>query len=293
MTASVSCPGEPDLSVTIADLEPAGAVKGTVVAHSGGSGTSFYNGNTGTSSHFSQSLTAQGFRFVQVAWANDWASTGHGIKAAGCRPATLFRWIFDNIHGASRSNAFCGMGSSGGTAALLYSVAAYGLKDVWDYLQLAAGPTPSRLDYGCEPSLYSGGPRNLCPQLTNAPWQYDYVATGSSSIVNIANGWEGTSTCGKPSPPTADVATWASDGLVSAGDDLSYAQTSMSFWYCTSTPNMSTGQASFYIEQAQPMNSPAPVNCYSGSCQNEEVFQDSSAYTAAVNAMIANCVPNH
>jgi hypothetical protein len=294
MTATVMCPNEPDISVTIADVEPKGTPIGTIVAHDGGSGTGFYNGNTMSTNNFSGSLTAKNYRFVQVAWASDWATTGKGIKQAGCRPATVFQWIFDNIHEQSKTTGFCAMGQSGGAAAVLYSIAAYGLKDEWDYLQLAAGPTPARLDYGCDPSLYTGGPRNLCPLLTSAPYQYDYVASGSSSIDSIVDGWEGTSTCNGTSPPAADIAMWASDSLLSPGDDLDYPQTSMSFWYCVSTPNMSTGQGSFFIDQAQPKNNLADaVNCYSGTCTSEEVFEDSTAFDLAVTDMTQNCVPNH
>jgi hypothetical protein len=294
-SVTVSCPGLPDIGATIADVEPpGGAPRGTVVAHEGGTGIGYFNGNTGNpDAGFSESFTAANLRYVQVAWGSDWASTGTGIKAAACRPATAFRWIFDNIHGGIHTKAFCGTGSSGGTAALLYSITAYGLKDIWDYLALAAGPTPSRIDYGCDPSLYDGGSRDLCPLLTNAPWSYSYVGPGSSSIVQIANGWEGTKTCGAASPPQADIATWARDGLVSPGDDFTYPQTAMTFWYCVTAPNQSTGESTFYIEQVQPMNSPPPVNCYSGTCQGEEVFEDPSAFNAAVSDMTTLCMPNH
>jgi hypothetical protein len=287
----ISCPGVPDLDVLIADSEPTGAPLGTIVAHDGGAGTGLYNGNTGKPGvGFAQSMTAKGYRFVQVAWATDWASTGHGIKTAGCRPATLFRWIFDNVHGGSRTTGFCAMTASGGTAAALYSIAAYGLKDIWDYLQLAAGPTPARIDYGCEPSLYTGGTRDLCPLLTNAPWQYKLP---SSSILSIADGWEGTQSCGSASPPAADVATWANDSLISPTADLDYPQTTMTFWHCATTPNMSTGQSTFFIDQVHPKNDPVEVNCYSGTCQAEEVFEDSGAFDLAVQEMASNCVPNH
>jgi hypothetical protein len=293
MTATVSCAGEPDLDLTIADVEPTGTAVGTVVAHDGGAGTGFYNGNTTVAGGFSKALTAKHYRFVQLAWAGDWASTGMGIKKAGCRPATAFRWVFDHLHGGSQTAGFCGTGSSGGTAALLYSVAAYGLKDIWDHLQLAAGPTPARIDYGCDPTSYAGGARDLCPLLPNARWKYNYVATGSSSVVPIVDGWEGTTTCDSASPPASNVSTWASDSLVSPSDDLSYAQTTMSFWYCVSTPNMSTGQGSFYIEQAHPKNEPVAANCYSGVCQGEEVFEDTTAFAAAIDDMTTHCVPNH
>jgi hypothetical protein len=80
--------------------------------------------------------------------------------------------------------------------------------------------------------------------------------------------------------------------LLSPGDDLDYPQTSMSFWYCVLTPNMSTGQGAFFVNQVHPKNTPS-ANCYSGVCQIEEVFMDSSAFDAAVTEMTTSCVPNH
>ena len=66
----------------------------------------------------------------------------------------------------------------------------------------------------------------------------------------------------------------------------------MTYWYCVTTPNMSTGQASFFIDAAHAKN-PAEVNCYTGTCTNEEVFEDTGAFDLAVQEMTTDCVPNH
>jgi hypothetical protein len=288
MNVRVSCPGLPDLSGMIAVAEPSGTAQGTIVTHTGGSGVGFFAaGPAGKGTE--QALTKAGYRFVQLSWDTDWASTGD-IKQAACRPATVFQWVFANIQGASRSTGFCGIGSSGGAAALSYSLAAYGLKGSFDYVMLLAGPTPSRIDYGCDPSSYTGGARNLCPLLTNAPWMY------SPGVQTIADGWTGTHTCGGAAG-ASDIAAWQADQLLSAGDDFDYPQTGLSFWYCVSTPNESTGQATFFIDQVHPRNVP-DVNCYAGpvdagGCENEYVLQDSAAFAAAMSEMEASCVPNH
>jgi hypothetical protein len=284
MDITVSCPGLPDLSGMLAVVEPAGTPKGTIVTHTGGSGVGFFNAGTagkGTEAF----LAGAGYRFVQLSWNDDWASTGD-IKKSGCRPATVVQWVFDNLHQGSRTQAFCAIGSSGGAAALSYSVATYGLKNELDYVMLLAGPTPSRIDYGCDPASYTGPSRDLCPLLPDAPWQY------SPGVQSIADGWTGTHTCGTDAG-ASDVATWKADQLLSAGDDFEYPQTGMSFWYCVTSPNESTGQATFFIDQAHPKNAPADVNCYSGVCQNEYVLEDPAAFTAAMNEMVGGCVPNH
>jgi hypothetical protein len=288
MNVKVSCPGLPDLFGMIAVAEPTGSARGTIVTHTGGSGVGFFAaGAAGKGTE--QALTKAGYRFVQLSWDTDWASTGD-IKKAACRPATVFQWVFDNVHGGSRSTGFCGIGSSGGTAALSYSLAAYGMKGSFDYAMLLAGPTPARIDYGCDPSSYTGGPRSLCPLLTNAPWMY------TPGVQSIADGWTGTHTCGGAAG-AGDIAAWQADQLLSAGDDFDYPQTGLSFWYCVSTPNESTGQATFFIDQVHPRNVP-DVNCYAGpvdagGCENEYVLQDSAAFAAAMSEMEASCVPHH
>jgi hypothetical protein len=170
-------------------------------------------------------------------------------------------------------------------AAVTFSLAAYGLKDDFDYLVMAAGPTPSRIDYGCDPSLYSGPPRNLCPLLTNAPF------SDGMGVTNIADGWTGTHSCGH-TPSGADQTTWLDDSILSPGDDPSYPKTGMIFWYCTTTPNESTGSATFFIEKAKPKD-PADVNCDAGTCTDEYVFSDPTAHAKALGQMKTNCIPNH
>jgi hypothetical protein len=286
MTISVSCPGIADIDATVAVAEPTGTPIGTIVAHAGGAGTGYFNGSS-AGAGFTASYTANHFRFVQIAWASDWAQSGVGIKEAACRPATAFHWMFEQIHGGSHTSPFCGTGSSGGSAAIMNSMAHYGLEETFDYLVVAAGPAPARIDYGCEPSLYTGPALNLCPLLTNAP--YAYVP----GVASIADSWEGTSTCGQTSPPAANVAKWASDSVWSPGGDYDYPQTGISYWFCVTTPNETTGQGKFLIDQLHPKNDPLDVHCYSGICQSEQVFEDPTAFSDAVSEMTTNCVPNH
>ncbi len=285
MAVSITCPDVPDLAATLAIAEPSGTAKGTIIAHAGGDGTGYFSaGEAGKK--FNTDFTAAGFRYVQIAWASPGWATGGNIKASGCRPATLFKWVFDNLHIGAHAKPFCGISSSGGTAAVTYSMTSYGLKDTFDYLVMAAGPTPSRIDYGCEPRLYSGPARDLCPLLPDAPWTYDM------GVSTIADGWTATHSCGKDAGTASDIQTWHDDSLLSDGDDLTYPQTGMSFWYCTTTPNESTGMATFYIDAVHPKVTP-DVNCYAGTCTDEYVFDDANAHALALTEMNAGCVVNH
>jgi hypothetical protein len=225
---------------------------------------------------------------IQLAWATDWASAqGAGVKGAACRPASVFQFVFNTIHKKDRTKGFCGQGISGGGAALAYSLAHYGMSNLFDYVVVAAGPGVSRMDYGCDPSLYTGPPRNLCPLLPNAMYSY---AGGQ-----LWNGWENTTTCAAANPLPSGIDRWTADSIVSAGANYSYPDTAMSWFFCATPPlsNGSTGQGSFLIDQVIPKNAPPDVNCYSGSCRKEDVWSDPSAYNATLSEMLAQCTPNH
>ncbi|HEV2424514.1 MAG TPA: hypothetical protein VGZ29_06785 [Terriglobia bacterium] len=112
---TVSCPdanGGPDLPNLDAILGvsyPTGPTVGTVILLSGGKGTDFLNNG------FPYDYVNNGFQVVQLAWASDWADANHaGVKSAACRPSTVFQYVFNTVHGGSRTKAFCGQGLSGG-----------------------------------------------------------------------------------------------------------------------------------------------------------------------------------
>lgn len=129
VSIQVSCPNVPALKATIAIATPAGSAAGTIVLLSGNAGTALYN------SGFATPYLSHGFRIVQVGWTSDWQDTGGvGLKSAGCRPATVFQWIFNGVHGGSRTTGFCAQGISGGGIQLAYSLAEYGLADYFDSL---------------------------------------------------------------------------------------------------------------------------------------------------------------
>jgi hypothetical protein len=280
----VACAGIPDLGATLAVSRPTGNSRGTIVLLSGGSGTG--NLNNG----FVDAYVGDGFQVVQVAWASDWASAnGAGFTSTSCRPSTVFKYVFQAVQGSSRASGFCGQGISGGGAQLAHSLTLYGLQDFFDYLVIAAGPAVTRLDYGCDPPLYTGPPRDLCPLLTNAPFTY------TGGVPNTVNNWERTTTCGTSNPPAADINRWTTDSIVAPGANFSYPHTSISWFFCVtpSTINESTGQGSFLIDAVRPMNAPPDVNCYSGICQGEAVWSDPNAFAATESEMVAQCVPNH
>jgi len=280
---TVSCAGLPDLNVTIVVTKPTGTPVGTVILHAGGPGNMLLNNG------FPGDYVARGLRSVQISWATDWAAAnGMGVKSAACRPATLFYYIFTNVHQSSRSAGFCAQGSSGGSAAIAYSLAHYGMGDYFDHTVFAAGPGLTRMDYGCNSHLYQGGPLNLCSSLTDAPYLY------TSRNAQMFNNWESTTTCESPNPTQSDTDRWAADSIVTSGGNYTYPQTSMSWFTCTTQPvNESTGQGKLLIDQVFPKGSAASVSCYSGVCHGEAVWTDPIAYDDTLSDMQRNCVPNH
>jgi hypothetical protein len=276
---TVSCTGLPPLGAILGVATPTAPLIGTIILHGGGPGTNFLDNG------FPNTYLAAGFNVVQIAWASDWATAnGSGVKNAACRPATVFDYVFRTVHGSSRSIGFCGQGASGGGAALGYSLADYGLSDEFDYVVIAAGPSVSRMDYGCDPPLTTAP--SLC-SLADAP--YAYSPSGARKV----DAWEGTTTCGASQVSQSDLTKWAGDSIVSEGGNYTYPQTGMSWFFCINQPNESTGQGSFLISQVMPKNSPPDVNCFKQQCQGEGVWQNTSAVDLTVNRMLSRCKPNH
>jgi hypothetical protein len=142
------------------------------------------------------------------------------------------------------------------------------------------------MDYGCARSLYKGPALNLCPLLTSAPYAY---FDGTK-----VNTWENTTTCNVKPPLRSDATKWAADSIVTTGATYSYPKTAMSWFFCVTPPvNNSTGEGKFLIDKVLPKNAPADVNCYSGVCQGEAVWQDTAAFNTTHTQMLSQCVPNH
>lgn len=277
---SVSCPRVPDLTATLSEAFPTATAKGTIILVNGGGGTAFFN------SGFANTYLNDGFRVVQLAWTTDWEdANGVGLVRASCRNATLFRYAFYTVQGADHTTGFCAQGTSGGGAAIAYALAQYKLSDYFDYVVIGAGPGVARLDYGCDKALYTGPALNLCPLLTTAPYAF-------TSGVKVDT-WENTTTCAVKQPLQSDIDKWAADGLVTRGGNYTYPKTAMSWYFCVTPPvNNSTGQGKLLIDQVHPKNTP-DVNCYTGVCKGESVWQDKSAFNATHTEMLSQCVPNH
>lgn len=266
------------IDAVIATLAPTATLTGTVVHFKGGGGEGFQESGTAA-------YAAGGLRQVFVSWLTDWEQTpDQGIKAAGCRPSTILAWVFQQIHGASRSLAFCGEGFSGGSGQLGYALAHYGMSDVLDYVNELSGPPFGRIDRGCDGDA---------PATTTV-----CGATVTTQLPSVLSAWENIQaplSCGATNVPAAEKARWRSDSI-SVGGVYNYPHTRVEFFDCTNQATAVTAMAQNYFDTVFQASggdtSRAVFHCYSQAdgCQGEGL---GTGTQDAVNAMLAGCKPRH
>ncbi len=275
---TVTCAGIDAATATLKIDDPGNATRTVAILGPGG-GTAFYDKVNLVSRY-----TEKGFRVVQIKWPDDWeySATGTGTKAAACRPATVFRWIFDNLHQGGASHPYCVHGSSGGAGALGYALVNYGLSTIIDFAVMSFGPVFSEIQYGCDPSLYTGAARNLCPELPSAPFTYN----DNSNRVGL-NRWEGTSTCVTgPASPT-DIAKWTADSI-DTDADFAMPRTGTAYYYCSQPANAGAGLGSFFIDKANAATK--SVTCFADCASEDLTAQD---VAKIVDDADVGCVTRH
>lgn len=130
-----------------------GASRGTVLVTAGGAGNRLYEETSPGANRLLVELRSAGFQTVQLQWPEGWlvASPGReeGHVRLACRPATIARWVHDNVYKASRTTAYCAIGNSGGAAQVSYMLTHYGLEDILSAIVPSGGPPMGRLDLSC------------------------------------------------------------------------------------------------------------------------------------------------
>lgn len=265
------------LGATIAVLPPTASRAGTIVHLKGDGGEGFLTPSA-------DAYAAAGFEQVFVSWDADWEQAAtQGIKAAACRPATILKWTFDTIHGASRSLGFCGEGKSGGSGQLGYALSHYGLGDYLDYVNEWAGPPFARIDLGCDGDAPPTATVCGVPVTMQLP----------SKLTN----WENmtSSSCGDGNVPAAELARWKSDSIA-VGGTYSFPNTHVEFFACTSAAPAVTGMAQLYhdVIAAASTDDPSRVafHCYgeADNCHGEGL---GTGDPVREQAMIVGCKPHH
>lgn len=147
--------------------------RGTIYLATGGGGRSLWGEAYGRPAKKAlKRLRARGFRTVEVQWEDSWldgsAEQREGQARLACRPATLARWIYDNLHTAAGDAPYCATGNSGGASQVSYMLSHYGLEEILSSVVPSGGPPMGRIDLGClgpqDPELpnmiYSEGARD-------------------------------------------------------------------------------------------------------------------------------------
>ncbi len=265
------------LQATVGILAPTGAVKGTVTHFKGGGGEGIENAGA-------TDYAAAGLRQVFVSWNSDWELTkSAGIKAAACRPATLLKWIFDTVHGGSRTDAFCGQGHSGGSAQLGYALAQYGMADYLDYVNELSGPPFARIDLGCD---------------GDAPPTASVCGVADTmKLPGSLNAWENIAaplTCGSKNVPPAELQRWKDDSIA-IGGVYDYPKTEVQFYDCTNNATAVTAMAQIFmgvIAQAEGSGGLVGYHCVSAAdgCTGEGLGPRGQE---ATDALLKGCTPRH
>lgn len=180
---SITCEGVQDeITVMLLVDEPSSGYKGTITFHSGAGGKGLWAPDD--KPHAQQVLAdvkADGYRSVEVKWGNNGWLAGsdlrEGITAMACRPATVLKWIHDNLYEEVVGNeAFCATGNSGGSVQVSLSMLNYGLDKYMDLVIPTAGPGLGRLDLGCMEE--EGHPLFLMQQTSIFDKSYGFFTPG-------------------------------------------------------------------------------------------------------------------
>src|SRR5579872_101611 len=132
---TVSCPDTTDLDAVYGVLQPSdGVFRGTVTLMSGAGGTTIFDHGYINIYH------TNGLRVVPIIWyppgwnpSDTTGATRQNLKAAACRCATVYKYLFETVHYGDTSRGFCTHGHSGGGASIGYTMADYGGDDWIDY----------------------------------------------------------------------------------------------------------------------------------------------------------------
>jgi len=238
--ATVSCLNVADADVWFGVVDPPIThPKGTIVLHYGSGGSQTLNWG------FPARFSSKGFQTVQVMWHGpnpnnpNWESAGPlpyspSIKAAACRPATFFRYIY-NTYAAPQANATCLLGWSAGASAIAYSLKDYNASQYIDKAILLAGPPMADLEQACAVPNYS--PIQVWPA---GQFGLAYTSAARVSPVSPFDRWfdalsgmrQGTCN-GANNTTSAQDSTWKNmsivDGIGGEGT-FNYPHTALSIW---------------------------------------------------------------
>ena len=163
--------------ITVKVTNPNSA-KGAVIFVSPGGGNSYYDQSFSYGELIVNSVVQSGFTAVQPFFGltNGWLQgpAPNGARALACRYAAFANWVASStsplIH--QTGAPMCAAGVSGGSSAIVYGLAHFGMGTgstrLFDMVEVTSGPTFSRVDHGCicdqppYPTTTGQGPLSDC-----------------------------------------------------------------------------------------------------------------------------------
>ncbi len=288
------CPGVEDQDAWVKVTSPSGTPKGTVVLTTGTGGENLYEQNFTFGPTVVNNLVAGGFTAAQMTWASPfatgpitgWLTGTTGVRRAACRVNTFAQWIKNNasIHSGGSGEAFCATGNSGGSGAIAYGLAHYGMDSIFDMVEPTSGPPFGRIDYGCvctQPTenatigscSYSN--LNLC-----------YGKATASGIIDAAYG------TGKCSNSVSDKNStlgplFLADSVDAPGGNYTYPKTNVHFVFGGLDTSQAIPLGLDYANQVTAIGVPAPQACVADAPHPIPNVQDGA--TQVSNDLIALC----
>ncbi len=129
------------------------SLQGTVLLTTGGPGTRLFEEGSPHSKRLIDELRSAGLRTVQLQWSSGWlwgsADSKEGHARLACRPATVARWVYDELTRDDEGRILCAAGNSGGSAQISYMLTHYGLEEILSTVVPTGGPPMGRIDLAC------------------------------------------------------------------------------------------------------------------------------------------------
>jgi Bacterial Ig-like domain (group 2) len=276
---TVSCPGVASAHALAKVTAPAGTPKGTVLFIGGGGATGYYEGYTFGASIVT-SVVHAGYTGVQVSFPDlslGWLTGPGGTRKLACLPATVARWIFDNVHQSGALAPLCVHGESGGASVIAYSLSHYGMAAFFSMVEPAGGPPFARIDNGClcnQPSVTGPCSANLIPQCYETDVQAFVDTTYNAPLCTQAAAGDIT-----------NAALFLHDSILSGPDaQLSFPNTDVHQLFGDADLTAAVPEG---YQWSQAITSKRATECVIGSGHSMPNF--ASAATKIVDDLVAGC----
>jgi hypothetical protein len=226
----VSCPGLEDAATGEVDVrEATGPARGTVALFTSSGGGSWWLEDSPGSEGLIEDFRSAGLTVVQVRWKRGswlYAAPGEdaGTSHVACRPATVVRWVHDEVYEPLGVDGdveplqcgFCIAGVSAGASQISYALAFYGLDEIVDVAVPISGPPHADEARGC---LRAAGDEEF--------WLEDRESVnlhvdGSYGYVDGRSG-----PCAERDESMVD--RWQEESVATGGNDYDYPDTRIQF----------------------------------------------------------------